>query len=110
MGYDRRGQMSKNGSVNRVPFISGSEYPDELHLLLKNEVMIRRLKNSVVKQLPPLRYTFKRMFNCQLFFHAPYVCVPGNTCRLVRGKRCSDISEQQRVLHCGTNHQNGVVA
>lgn len=48
--------MSKSGSVNRVPFISGSEYPDELHLLLKNEVMIRRLKNNVVKQLPPLRY------------------------------------------------------
>lgn len=51
----RRGQMSRGGHVNRVPFISGSEYPDELHLLLRNEVMIRRLKANVVKQLPPLR-------------------------------------------------------
>lgn len=51
----RRGQTSKSGVVNRVAFVSGSEYPDELHLLLKNEVMIRRLKRNVVKQLPPLR-------------------------------------------------------
>ncbi|CAM9678936.1 unnamed protein product, partial [Ectocarpus sp. 12 AP-2014] len=54
-GATMRGQMSRGGHVNRVPFISGSEYPDELHLLLRNEVMIRRLKVNVVKQLPPLR-------------------------------------------------------
>eukprot|EP00752_Nemacystus_decipiens_P010050 g8960.t1 len=54
-GGTRRGQTSKSGVVNRVACISGSDYPDELHLLLKNEVMIRRLKNNVVKQLPPLR-------------------------------------------------------
>lgn len=47
--------MSKGGAVSRVPVISGSDYPDELHLLLKNEVMIRRLKVNVVNQLPPLR-------------------------------------------------------
>lgn len=47
--------MSKNGGITRVPVISGSGYPDELHLLLKNEVMIRRLKANVVDQLPPLR-------------------------------------------------------
>lgn len=47
--------MSRNGGVTRVPVISGSGYPDELHLLLKNEVMIRRLKVNVVDQLPPLR-------------------------------------------------------
>ncbi|CAN0018881.1 unnamed protein product, partial [Ectocarpus sp. 8 AP-2014] len=41
-GATMRGQMSRGGHVNRVPFISGSEYPDELHLLLRNEVMIRR--------------------------------------------------------------------
>ena len=52
----RRAQRAKNGAINRVPFVGGSEYPDELHLLLKNEVMIRRLKIHVVKQLPPLRY------------------------------------------------------
>lgn len=51
----RRGQTSRSGGVNRVAHITGSEYPDELHLLLKNEVMIRRLKINVVKQLPPLR-------------------------------------------------------
>lgn len=52
---NRRGQISRNGEVNRVPFISGSDFPDELHLLLKNEVMIRRLKANVVDQLPPIR-------------------------------------------------------
>lgn len=55
---DRRGQLSRNGGSIRVPFISGSEYPDELHLLLKNEVMIRRLKANVVQQLPPLRWNY----------------------------------------------------
>ncbi|CAM9093811.1 unnamed protein product, partial [Hapterophycus canaliculatus] len=54
-GGAMRGQKSRNGGVNRVAHISGSDYPDELHLLLKNEVMIRRLKINVVKQLPPLR-------------------------------------------------------
>lgn len=52
----RRRQQSRDGSVNRVPYISGSDYPNELHVLLKNEVMIRRLKKNVVDQLPPLRY------------------------------------------------------
>lgn len=47
--------MSKNGDITRIPMISGSCYADELHLLLKNEVMIRRLKVNVVDQLPPLR-------------------------------------------------------
>ena len=51
----RRTQMSKNGDITRIPMISGSCYADELHLLLKNEVMIRRLKVNVVDQLPPLR-------------------------------------------------------
>ncbi|CAM9157600.1 unnamed protein product, partial [Laminaria digitata] len=54
-GGTMRTQMSRNGGVTRVPVISGSGYPDELHLLLKNEVMIRRLKVNVVDQLPPLR-------------------------------------------------------
>lgn len=52
----RRRKKSRDGSFNRVPYISGSDYPDELHVLLKNEVMIRRLKKNVMDQLPPLRY------------------------------------------------------
>lgn len=53
----RRQQRSRAGALVRVPYISGCEYADELHLLLKNEVMIRRLKANVVDQLPPLRWS-----------------------------------------------------
>lgn len=66
--------MSRGGHVNRVPFISGSEYPDELHLVLRNEVMIRRLKANVVKQLPPLRRdVFFSCYHIVLFSSLSYM-------------------------------------
>lgn len=57
-----------DGYSTRVPFVSGSDYPDELHVLLKNEVMIRRLKANVVDQLPPLRLEYLRPSPCRCFF------------------------------------------
>lgn len=62
MILSRRVQMSRNGGTTRVPYVSGSDYPDELNLLLRNKVMIRRLKANVVDQLPPLRSAFAVVF------------------------------------------------